>query len=126
MAQEAASGESEVTFGDYTAYYSAFNSTFVQPDIANTYNLKRDPRVALINIAVHYKGKPIKARLEGTATNLLQHKKILSFQLIDEQGFYYYLAPINFTNEEIIKFTIKATTDNGKVLFDFSKKFYEG
>ncbi len=116
-------------FGDYVIHYSPFNSTFVTPQVAKSYALTRDKRTGLVNIAVHYKGKPIKAAIKGEAANLLQQKEALSFRLIDEGEAVYYLAPFRFTNEELLRFTVTVTPeqgDGGPMTVRFSRTFYEG
>ena len=39
-------------FGDYRVYYSAFNSSFVSPEVASAYDIVRGRDRGLINIAV--------------------------------------------------------------------------
>ena len=45
-------------FGDYEVHFSAFNSTFVSPEIAKVYQLQRSPRHGLVNISVLNVKKP--------------------------------------------------------------------
>ena len=115
-------------FGDYVIHYSPFNSTFVTPRIAKSYALTRDKRTGLVNIAVHYKGKPVKAQVKGEAANLLQQKEPLTFRLIEEGEAVYYLAPFRFINEELLQFTVTVTPEQGggPMTVRFSRAFYEG
>lgn len=121
--------KSSQQFGDYVIHYSPFNSTFVTPQIAKSYALIRDSRVGLVNIAVHYKGKPISAQIQGEAANLLQQKEALTFRLIDEGEAIYYLASFHFINEELLRFTVTVTPAQGggsPMTVHFSRTFYEG
>ncbi|MCK5894543.1 MAG: DUF4426 domain-containing protein [Endozoicomonadaceae bacterium] len=120
--------KSSQQFGDYVIHYSSFNSTFVTPDVAKIYALTRDKRTGLVNIAVHYKGKPIPAQLEGETANLLQQKEALTFRLIDEEEAIYYLAPFHFINEEVLHVTVTVTPEQGgsPMTVRFSRTFYEG
>lgn len=121
--------ESEATFGDYVIHFSPFNSTVLTPQVAKSYGLKRDKKSGLVNIAVHYKGKPVRAAINGEAVNLLQQKVALKFQAIDEGETVYYLAPFRFTNEERLNFTVTVTPEqkgSNPMTVRFSRTFYQG
>lgn len=119
------------TFGDYRVYFSVFNSSFIQPDIAAIYHLERGKDRALVNIAVTRKQdsgytQGLEADLKGYTTNLMQQQKNLDFSAIREQDAVYYLAPIRFTDEEILHFTIEVTLTPGQppVAVNFTRKLY--
>lgn len=111
--------------GSLEVHYSAFNSTFIPPDIAKTYALKRSGVHAILNIAILDKaqaGKPAThATLTGEARNLLGTKKPLTFREIREGDAIYYLAELKFANEENYTFTIDinaAGNRSGKLTFN--------
>lgn len=118
--------ESTQVFGDYTVHYTAFNSTFIQPDIAANYGITRAKNQTLINISVHDKqGKAVAAKLEAYAQNLMQQKKPLTFNTITEQNAIYSLAPLRFTNEEVFNFNITITPKNAEPFtLKFTRKLY--
>mgnify|MGYP000244387531 CR=1 FL=1 len=100
------------TFDDYNVFFSVFNSTFIKPEIARHYNLSRGKDRALINIAITrtHNGRQslgLRALVKGSATNLMQQQKSLEFVEIQEQDTIYYLAPLRFTNEEVMNFAIQ-------------------
>ncbi len=114
-------------FGHYKVHYSVFNSSFIQPDIARLYNISRGKDQALVNIAVtdnHSKGG-IAANITGTATNLMQQQKTLKFIEVREKNAVYYLAPLRFSNEEILNFSIKINpADQSPYVLKFTKTLY--
>ncbi len=118
-------------FGDYKVYFSVFNSTFLTPEVASTYNLTRGKDQALINIALIKSSEDgdtegLEAIISGHSQNLMQQRKELEFMEIKEQNTAYYLAPLRFINEEVLHFVINVkTTDNSQPFeVKFSKKLY--
>lgn len=118
-------------FGDYQIFFSVFNSSFIKPDIARLYNLSRGKDRALINIAVTrtHNGKQslgLPAQVAGTATNLMQQQKSLTFVEVREQDTVYYLAPLRFTNEEVMNFAIQVQPDSSQPPYTlkFTKTLY--
>lgn len=118
-------------FGDYKVYFSVFNSSFIQPDIATAYNLTRGKDRALVNIALVKKDglgdtEGLAANIEGFSQNLMQQRHDLEFMEVNEQNAVYYLAPLRFINEEILHFTILVKTSDNRPPLEvkFSKKLY--
>lgn len=103
--------ENTERFGDYKVHYSVFNSTFLQPEIAQAYNLVRARDQVLVNISINKTqdgntslGLP--AVVSGWASNLMQQRQTLDFKTISEGDATYYIAPLKHTNEETYNFTI--------------------
>ena len=119
--------ESTQVFGDYTVHYIAFNSTFIQPEIAKSYDLVRAKNQALINITVQNKaGQAIAAKLNGYSQNLMQQQKSLDFKIITEQDAIYGIAALRVTNnEEVMNFVIEITPPNAKPFtLKFTRRMY--
>ncbi|WP_079253739.1 DUF4426 domain-containing protein [Endozoicomonas arenosclerae] len=121
-----------VRFGDYEVSYSAFPSTFIQPDIAKTYNLERGPKNGLVNIAVRNvknseEGKAVKVTFDGKAVNLLGQQSALKFKEIKEGDAIYYLAGFRFSHQELLKFSVKVQPEGSTQshTLQFSQTFYE-
>ncbi|MGI9276058.1 MAG: DUF4426 domain-containing protein [Endozoicomonas sp.] len=119
-------------FGDYEVHFSAFNSTFVSPEIAGVYKLQRGPRNGIVNIAVRNVkgseiGKATTATVEGESVNLLSQSSKLKFREVREGDAIYYLAGFRFSNEEMLKFTIrlKPNGEGRTESFEFRRQFYE-
>ncbi len=102
----------EQTFGDYTVHYQAVNSTFLTPDIAEQYDIVRSERRAFLNIAVLRNASdgstmPVTATLNGVKHNLLQQSQAIEFRQIREGESIYYIGQFDFSNAEILRFTVE-------------------
>lgn len=108
--------------GDYTIHYSLMNSSFIQPETAKLYNLKRSKNIALLNISVMKKSNnemddPVIANLFGHATNLVGQLKKLAFKEIKEDKAIYYIASFPITNGENLKFELQVQPNKqGKII----------
>lgn len=115
-------------FGVYTVHYSTFNSLFVPAEIAEVHGLVRARDQTLINIAVQKTadGKAVPAQITGTAKNLLQQLKTLSFKTIEEPGAVYYLGALRHSNEEIfhLDFTIVPQGETTPLQLRLTRKLY--
>ena len=92
-----AESDHKVEDENYVVYYSAFNASFLTPDIAKQYGLMRSPHRGIANIVVQRKqssgpAKAVSARLKGTATALGGSERSLNFKLITDSDAIYYLA----------------------------------
>ena len=119
-------------FGDYEVYFSAFNSTFIAPEIARAYQLERGPKHGLVNIAIRNvkdseTGKAVTAQLDGQHKNLLQQSVSLKFQEVKEGSAIYYLAGFRFSNEELLEFSIDVKPEGSDTSYrvKFRQKFYQ-
>lgn len=119
--------KNQTDFEKYTVRHVVFNSSFVLPEIASIYNIKRSKYESLLNIAVteknRYGGLPVK--IKGHVKNLLQQQVNLEFQEIREETATYYLAPVRISNEEVLHFTIEVTPPDGSPMtVKFSQTVY--
>lgn len=109
--------------GNLEVHYSSFPSTFLTPEVANTYRIKRSRYSAVVNVTVLDKtqaNKPaVTAVLSGQAKNLLGTIKNLSFREIREGSAIYYIAELSHANEESFSFTIDVSQggSNGQIAF---------
>ncbi|CAH9058885.1 hypothetical protein PSEHALCIP103_01952 [Pseudoalteromonas haloplanktis] len=113
--------------GPWQVHYIAFPSTFIQPQIAKTYGLERSGYKGIVNISI-LKNDTDKtaqeATLQGTARNLLGNKQSLNFKEVVEGDSIYYLAQVDYTNEEILRFEIEIQQGNQFQTLKFQQKFY--
>ena len=114
--------------GDNKIFFSAFNSTFIDPDVAVANKIVRGKDKGLVNIAVvmgsgtgkscadHWQGLQYFSD-ESDAWNLFE---------VREQDAVYYLAPFEFENEDLLTFKISVRADPQKPAYDlkFQKKMY--
>ena len=113
--------------GDHKIFYSAFNSTFIDPDIAVANQIVRGKDKGLVNIAVVLEaGKSLPAVISGNVYNIFQMSQKLEFVAIREQDTIYYLAPFEFENEDFLTFKISVQSDSNKPAYKlkFQKKMY--
>lgn len=113
--------------GPWQVHYIAFPSTFIQPSIAIAYGLERSNYKGVVNISVlaNKKGTPAqKAKLTGEAKNLLGSKQTLEFKEVVDGDAIYYLAQVDFRNEEIYRFKININQGNNFQVLNFQQKFY--
>jgi hypothetical protein len=123
-----AQAEQSKRLGPWEVHYNAFNSTFLQPEIARQYNLERSDTLATLNIAVlaaETAGKPAqRVSLEGYAMNPLSVQQRLDFQEVVEGDAVYYIAQTRFTNLETLRFFITIKKDGETQELRFSDEFW--
>ncbi|HBI3715276.1 TPA: DUF4426 domain-containing protein [Vibrio parahaemolyticus] len=114
---------------DIEVHYVAFNSTFLTPKVARSYDIKRNGYVAVVNISVLDSaslGKPaVEANVGGHAKNLIGQTQKLTFREIREGEAIYYLAELPITHEETFTFDIDVKAGNkGSGKLKFTQKFF--
>lgn len=111
--------------GPWQVHYSAFNSSFLTPEVAKTYGLERSRYNAIINIAVQDKQKVAQAvGISGEAKNLTGTLRTLSFQEVKEGDAIYYLATLPYRNEDTYQFTLKIMSGGQQQTLTFQQTFY--
>jgi len=114
-------------FANLQVHYIALPSTFIQPNIAKKYNIKRSRTNGLLNISIldkKQKNKAIAAVITGTGQNLIGQIYQLKFTEIKEGEAIYYLADYPYLNEEIVNFKINIKTQRKSNTLKFQHKFY--
>ena len=115
-------------FGNHKVFYSAFNSTFIQPDIADVYKITRGKDKGLVNIALVH-GDTVggqSAIVSGSVSNIFAQSQTLNFFEVREGDSVYYLAPFTFENEDFLTFkvNVKADANSPAYAISFQKTFY--
>lgn len=115
-------------FGDYRVVFSAFNSSFVQPDVASQYNITRGRNRGLVNIVLVEGDNTVgrAALVEGSATDLMSRRQTLEFFEVREGDAVYYLAPFTFSQKDPLTFNInvRAAEDGAVMPVSFRRTFY--
>ncbi|BBP80755.1 MULTISPECIES: DUF4426 domain-containing protein [unclassified Pseudomonas] len=120
-----AAAERKQTFGDLDVHYSAFNSSFLQPDVAAAVGLIRSKTQGVVNIAVLKAGKASTAQVSGQVKDLLGKVTPLTFKQVNEGGAIYYLAQFPFSQREMLNFTLTVQQgDNAPNTFNFDQEFF--
>lgn len=117
--------EQKQSYGDLDVHYSAFNSGFLQPEIAAATGLVRSKTQGVVNVAVLKAGTASSAQVNGTVKNLLGQSTALSFKEVKEGKAIYYLAQFPFEQRETLRFTLNVTAADGVPhSFDFNQEFF--
>lgn len=117
--------EQKQSYGDLDMHYSAFNSGFLQPEIAAATGLVRSKSQGVVNVAVLKAGTASSAKVSGSVKNLLGQSTALSFKEVKEGKAIYYLAQFPFEQRETLRFTLNVTaTDGVPHSFDFNQEFF--
>lgn len=119
--------EQKFVKNDWDIHYIAFPATFIEPKVAKTYQLIRSKYKGIVNISVLDNTNKMKAQnafVSGTAKNLLGQAQNLSFKKVEEGDAIYFLAQLDYNNEEIFNFTVNVQQGNRTETIKFSKKFY--
>lgn len=124
-----ANAEQLINIKDVEVHYSAFNSTFLTPQVAKSYKLTRNGYSAVLNISVldtSTAGKPaVEAKLSGQVKNLIGNMRELEFSEVKEGNAIYYLAEFPISNEEDLSFDIDVNAGlKGAGKLRFTQKFY--
>lgn len=124
----AAEQDISVRSGTYEVFYSAFNTSFLSPEVAAAVGVVRAKDRGLINISIiqHLPDKttqPVAAsRIEGTTFDLI-HRNKLVFSEVVEPGARYYLAPFKIqNNDEFIKIDVSVVPEHTDTPIDLSFK----
>lgn len=125
LANDASGGQFK-ELGKWHVHYIAFPSTFIQPNIAKHYDLERSGYKGIVNISVLKASDQSAqtANLSGTAKNLLGNSQQLKFKEVKEGDAIYYLAQLDYNNEEIYRFNIEINKDGKVQTLQFQQKFY--
>ena len=113
--------------GQYKIFYSAFNSTFIDPDVAVVNQIVRGKDKGLVNIAVvRNPGTGLPAVITGDVYNIFQMRTPLKFVEIREQDTIYYLSAFDFENEDLLTFkiSVQPQQDQPAYALKFQKKMY--
>ncbi len=123
-----AGDQSFKAFGDYKVFFSAFNSSFVSPEVAASYNITRGKDWGLVNIAVVRDGAQggSTALVKGHVSNIIAQQQVLDFFEVREGKVVYYLAPFRFEDEDSMTFKISLKPDPDKPAnnISFQRRFY--
>lgn len=120
-----AAAERKQSFGELDVHYSAFTSTFLQPDIAAAAGLVRSKQQGVLNIAVLKAGQPTPASVSGQVKNLLGQIHALEFKPVKEGNALYYLAQFPFEQQEMLRFSLTVKVgDQAPNTFEFNQEFF--
>jgi len=127
-----ASAQQSQEFGEFEIHYSALNSSFLTPEVATAYGIRRSSSRALINISVLKSGEAelpvaVSATVVASGRNLTGQTRNVEMREIDQgDGAIYYIGELSVRNMEMFDFTVlvtpQGTTEPLKV--KFRQQFY--
>lgn len=117
--------EQKQSFGDLDVHYSAFNSGFLQPQVAAATGLVRSKTQGVVNVAVLKGGKASTAQVSGEVKNLLGQSTPLTFKQVKEGTAIYYLAQFPFEQQETLRFSLSVKGPDAEAhSIDFTQEFF--
>ncbi len=122
--------EQFVAVGEYEIHYNAFNSTFIEPDVAKNAGIQRSKVRALVNVSVlkkeGEKKTPVTAVISGQATNLISQTQNISFSKLDEGDAIYYLGQFGFSDDMVMRIALDVQPDANAAPYhiEFEQRFY--
>lgn len=121
-------GQNMQRLGDWEVHYSAFPSTFLQPQVASQYNLTRSNSRGVINISVldatRDEKTPQRVSIEGYALNDLGQRRDLQFRRFIDGDAIYYITQIPHRDDDEYRFHISIRQGDITQELNFSHTFY--
>jgi len=104
--------ETSQSFGDYTVHYNAFNSDVLQPSMAEAYGIVRSKNRGMLTVTIIKKepgsmGKPVRAAVTASASNLTGQFRQFNVREIDEKSSIYYMSIFHVGHEEMLDFVLE-------------------
>lgn len=103
------------SFGKDTVHYSVVNTTFLTPQVAESYGIIRGEDKFIINVSVRRQldtsNIAVRAKVKGNSSDLI-HRTPLEFKEIIEQDAIYYIAEFELSNDERQDFRLSVNVDN--------------
>jgi len=117
-----------VDIGDHIVHFSAQTTDNLPLDIAQTYNISRNPYSAMLNVSVLEEGtnKAVTADVTVKTVNLTGQLKGVTMRMIQEQEAIYYIGVTDVANMETLIFDIRVRPDGIESASDvrFKRQFY--
>ena len=100
---------SELTSVDPKIDYNAYNSTFLDPDVARLYGIDRSESLGVVMVSVYRADGPgigVEACVSGESTNMVGQLKQLDFEEIREGTAIYHISTFIFSDKENLTFNV--------------------
>jgi hypothetical protein len=120
----------EVEFDRYVVHYTVVNTTFLSPEVASAYNLRRSSNRALVNVVIMKREgngiETVPGNVSGQAVNLNRQVRRLSFREVRDGDAFYHLAEVPVRPGEVLDFDLRVTAqDSDEVMpVRFRQTFY--
>jgi hypothetical protein len=97
-----------VDIGDHVVHFSAQLTDQLPLNVAQTYDIERNPNRAMLNVSVLEEGsnKAVPAEVSVNTVNLTGQLKDVTMRRINEQTAIYYIGETDVRNQEVLIFDI--------------------
>lgn len=121
-------GQTMQRLGGWEVHYSAFPSTFIQPDIARAYTITRSHSRGVLNISVldatRDERPAQRVHITGHAINELGQRRELTFRRHIDGDAIYYITEIPHGREETYRFNLRIRQGDTEQQLNFRHTFY--
>lgn len=120
----------EAEFDNYVVYYNVINTTFLSPEVAQAYDVRRSSNRAMVNVTVMERTddglKAVSANLSGSATNMNDQMRNLRFREIQDGDAIYQLSEVTVRRGETLEFDLEVTPEGSERVLPirFSREFF--
>ncbi len=120
----------EAEFDNYVVHYNVINTTFLSPEVARAYNVRRSSSRAMVNISLMERGdnglQAVSAEVTGSATNMNDQMRNLRFREIQDGDAIYFLSEVTVRSGETLDFAIDIAPEGSERVLPvrFSRDFY--
>lgn len=118
-------------FGPYELHYSVVNTTFLEPFVADQYDITRGKRRAIVNLSLreHLEDGSTVARtmdVDGQSWDLTEQRINFDFTEVKEGPAIYYIGEFKFLNREwrYFEFDFVPEGDSESLNFKFRHQMY--
>lgn len=109
-----ASAAQFVSVDGHEVHYVLVNTLFLAPEVAHRHSITRAKDRAIVNLSViGPDGRARQAELKGNFRNLIGQINELDFALVKDGEAIYYIAPIKFTDQDVLRFEINVAIADG-------------
>lgn len=119
---------SYVEIGDHVVHFSAQLTNQLPLNVAQAYNIERNPNRAMLNVSVLEAGtnKAVTADIVVKTVNLTGQLKDVTMRRINEQEAIYYIGETDVRNQEVLVFDISIQPDgvDNASNVRFKRQFY--
>ncbi len=114
------------TFGDIEVHYVVVNTLFLEGDVAARYGVVRSGDRAIVNLSVlDRNGVALLGDVSGVTINLLSQRAPLEFSTIREGDAIYYIAPLRYTDRDVLRFDLTVSVpDRAPLKLEFQQTMY--
>ena len=107
-----ARAEQAQDFGDYVVHFNALPTSFLTPQVAAEFKVRRSKNRAFLNISVLKKhmgtlGEPVSAYVRAGAVNLTGQARDIDMREVRQGSAIYHLGGFKIHDEEFLDFTIE-------------------